>query len=132
MCERVVSHDRLVGLHHHASNRREQSTRCVDFTRVDLGVDRSELILSRADRHHDFFERRVACTLANAIHGALDLTRACADGRKAIGHRQAEIVVAMDRIDHVFGARHPGAEIGDQARIFVRGRVAHGIRNVER
>ncbi len=64
-------------------------------------------IVARAQGHHDFFERAVAGPLADAVDRAFDLPGAVFDARQAVGHGQAQIVVAMhaDHRPSIFGTR---------------------------
>ena len=60
----------------------------IDLARVDAGRERQP-IRAHARRHDDFFERRVAGALADAVDRALDLARAAADRRERVRHREA-------------------------------------------
>jgi hypothetical protein len=64
--------------------------------RVDAGVQVEERV-ARLQRHDDFFERTVAGAFADAVDGALDLAGAGDHRGQAVGHRHAEIVVAVHR-----------------------------------
>ena len=65
-----------------------------------IGANRrlkAEIIASRLERHHDFFQGRVAGPLSQTVNRALDLACTAFDCRQAIGHAQSQIVVAMRR-----------------------------------
>ena len=62
---------------------------------VLMPVSSVEEVVARPQRHHDFFQRAIAGAFADAVDGAFDLPRARDHGGEAVGHRQAEIVVAM-------------------------------------
>jgi hypothetical protein len=67
------------------------------------------------DRHHDLLERAVARPLADAVDRHLDLSGAVADRLEGVGHRQAEVVVAVHADDDALGADVGDAtvELGD-------------------
>ena len=88
--------------------------------------------VARLQRHHDFFERAVARALADAVDGALDLARAGHHGGQAVGHRHAEIVVAVHRQADLVDAAHVLAQVAEQLREFIRHGVADRVRNVDR
>ena len=83
-------------------------------------------------RHHDLLERRVAGALADAVDRALHLTRAALDRRQRVGHRQAEIVVAVRAEDDLVGVRDALADAAEEVQHFVRRRVADGIGQIDR
>jgi hypothetical protein len=94
MRESVPAHDRLVVLHREGRGRRDDLGGAIQHRRLDAGLER-EGIAARFQRHHDFFQRRIARALANAVDGALDLPRTAHHAGDGICHRHAEIVVAM-------------------------------------
>src|SRR5207248_2790900 len=93
--ERVLADDGLVRLHVDAGDVREQPRGAEDLFRLHAGLG-AEVVLASVQRHHDFFERGVAGPLADTVDGALHLPRAVHDARQRVGHRLAEIVVAVD------------------------------------
>jgi hypothetical protein len=93
--EGVLAHDRLVARHgmpvidgDQAAGRASGACR---------RRSQAEVALARLQRHHDLLERAVAGPLADAVDRALHLTRAGLHRGQAVGHRHAEVVVAMDR-----------------------------------
>ena len=93
--ERVLADDRLVARNRHAGDARDQP-RDVGYSRlVWMPVSQVEERVARLQRHHDFLQRAVAGALADAVDGAFDLARAGHDRGQAVGHRHAQIVVAM-------------------------------------
>ena len=98
---------------------------------VDARVEIEERI-ARLQRHDDFFERAVAGALADAVDGALDLPRAGDHGGEAVGHRHAEIVVAVHREADLVDAAHVLAQVAEQLGEFIRHGVADRVRNVHR
>ena len=57
------------------------------------------VVAAGAQGHDDFFQRAVAGPLAEAVDRAFDLAGAVLDGGQAVGHGQAQVVVAVDA-DH--------------------------------
>ena len=129
--EGVLADDGLVARDRHADDVRQHARGGIEPRGVDARVEIEEGI-ARLQRHDDFFERAVAGALADAVDGALDLARAGDHGREAVGHRHAEIVVAMHRQADLVDAAHVLAQVAEQLREFVRHRVADGVRNVDR
>ena len=64
---------------------------------VTTAVRAAERVAADLERHHDLFERGVAGALADAVDGALDLARAGLHRGERVGHREAQVVVAMRR-----------------------------------
>src|SRR5580698_7982572 len=63
---------------------------------LELDIRRhAKTFLADGQSDHDFFKRRVACTLADAVDRTFNLTHASANRRKRIRHRHSQIVVAM-------------------------------------
>ena len=100
MGEGIAPHDCLVVLDRVAGEAGDEPRGFNDLgcVRTDLN---SELILSSLDRHDDLFGRGVAGPFADAVDRTFDLAGAGRDGRERIGDGQTEIVVAVDRDDHV-------------------------------
>ncbi len=107
----------------------EQLAGGVEVLGVNAGVVRVR-IDARLEDHDDLFERAVARAFADAVDGALDLPRAGFDRGQRIGHRQAEIVMAVDADDGAIAQRLDDA--ADQRAVFLGRRVADGIGNVDR
>lgn len=109
--ERIAADHRLVALHRHADQALQQLRGGDDAWGVDVGIDVVERT-AHLQCHGDFFQRAVAGALADTVDGALDLPCAAFDRRQRVGHRQAQIVVAVRAEDHGIGTFHAG----DQAR----------------
>ena len=92
--EGVVADDGFVARDRRADQIGQQARGRIQQRRADVGVE-LEAVEARAQRHDDFFERRVARAFADAGDGAFDLPRARRERGDAIGHAEAEIVVAM-------------------------------------
>ena len=129
--KRVAADDRLVALHLHAGDVRDQPAGRHQPLRVDARVG-VVIILPRAHRHHDFFERAVAGPFADAVDRALDLPRAVFDAGQAVGHGQAQIVVAMHADHGLVDVRHAFLQRANHAAIVRRRGVADGVGNVDR
>ena len=99
--ERVPAHDRLVGLRPDAGDAREHRARGGEQLAAHAGRE-AQVLAPDLHRHHELLERGVPRALADAVDRALDLPRARLDGGDGVGHRQAEVVVAVDGDD---GAR---------------------------
>ena len=83
------------------------------------------------DRHHDFFQRGVARPLPDAVDGGLNLTRATLDARQRVGDGETQIVMAVHREDRFIRVRHPLANGDEHPPVFVRHRIADGVRQVD-
>ena len=95
-----------------------ETSRLVGTSRgVLMRVSALVVVVPRAEGHHDFFERAVAGPLAEAVDRALDLAGAVLDGRQAVGHRQAEVVVAVNADHRLVDVRHALDEIADDAAV---------------
>jgi len=92
-----------------------------------------EVVATRAHRHHHLFQRAVAGPLAQAVDGAFDLTRA-ADHHpgQRIGHRHAQVVVAMHAPDRLVAVGHALAQHADELAEQLGHRVADGVGDVDR
>jgi hypothetical protein len=129
--ESVVAHDGLVGLHRNADHRRQHTTRRIDLGRADVGVEPAVHVTPRLDPHHHLLHGGVPGAFADPVHGALDLTRARQDRGQAVGHREAEVVVAVNGEDDALRPWNPAAQLANQRCVLVRLRVTHGVRNVQ-
>ena len=127
----IGADDGLVRLHRIAGDAGHQLGRRHDLRGVDARVA-TEHILARAHRHHDFFQRGIAGTLAETIDGAFDLARAVHHGGKRVGDGHAEIVVAVRRPDHLVGIRHALDQLLHALAPQGGNAVADGVGHVER
>ena len=129
MRERVGPDNGLVRRHRHTDDGREGVAGGNEARGVDAGGERQR-IGPHFERHHNFFERGVAGTLANAVDGALHLAGARLHRGNRVGDGQAEIVVAVGRQDgpvaeQLLHGREHLLDVGRQ-------RVADGIGQVDR
>src|SRR5687767_9374258 len=95
MCECILTNDRLVTGDRHAGDLRDQSARRIEPRRIDVRRDTEEAFAS-LQCHRNLFERAIACTLADAVDRALDLTSAGANRCKTVRNSHSQIVMAMD------------------------------------
>ena len=87
--------------------------------------------MARGERGGDLFECGVAGALADAVDGALDLTRAAVDAGERVGDGHAEVVVAVRGEDDRVGVGDVGANFFEE-RLVLGGRgVADGVRDVD-
>ena len=127
----VLPHDRLVSRHLDAGDVGHQPAGrhklLCDDPRGAMVV-----VAPRAKRHHHFLERAVARPLAEAVDRALDLAGPRLDGRQAVGHGEAEVVVAVGADHRLVDVRHAVHQALDHT-VHVRGRgVTDGVGNVHR
>ena len=128
--ERIAADDRLVVLHRERGRRRHQLGGAVEHLGVDADLI-GQHVAPRLDGHHHLFERGVAGPLADAVDGAFHLPAAGADARQRVGHRHAEVVVAVHGEDRLLRARHLLHHVAEHLEVFLRRGVAHGIRQVD-
>ena len=112
--KRVAADHGLVGRNRDAEHVGHQAAGAVELARFDAGVH-AEVIAARAEGHDDFLERGVAGPLADAVDGAFHLARAVLHAGQRIGHRQAQIVVAVDADGRPADVGHVLADRPDQA-----------------
>ncbi len=129
--ERVLADDRLVARNRHAGDAREQAAGREQALGVDAGVQAVDAF-AHLERHHDFLERRIARTLADAVDRAFHLARAAADGGEAVGHGHAEVVVAVNAEGHLVGAANVLRQEREDVVEFLGHRVADGVGHVDR
>ena len=72
MREGVLAHDGLVKLHRKAGNRRDAARDIHDFGGIDTCLEGHDIV-AHLQRHHHFFQRGIACALAQTVDGAFDL-----------------------------------------------------------
>src|SRR5262245_8682451 len=82
--------------------------------------------------HHDFLERRIARTFAEAVDRAFDLSSAGANTSERIGHGEPEIVMTVRRYNDALVAGGESADALDQRGVFFGCRVPNRVGDVER
>lgn len=129
--EGVAAHDCLVALHRHADQALQQLRGRHDTRRIDRRIDVVEGT-AHLQRHGDFFQRAIARALTDAIDGAFHLARTAFDGRQRVGHRQAQIVVAVRAEDDLVGTFHAGDQAREHATDFFRRGEADRVGQIDR
>ena len=106
MGEGVAAHDRLVARHLDAGDVGDQPARRHEARRDDPRVA-AVVITAGAEGHDDLLERAVARPFTEPVDRALHLACAGLDTREAVGHGQAEVVVAVHADHGAVDAAHP-------------------------
>mmetsp|Transcript_100316 Transcript_100316/g.279272 ORF Transcript_100316/g.279272 Transcript_100316/m.279272 type:complete len:521 (+) Transcript_100316:2515-4077(+) len=128
----VGANDGLVGLHNEARGLRDELGGRHDLRSVDADIQ-PEIVAPRAHGHHDFFERAVASPLAQAVDRAFDLPGAAdLHAGQRIGHRHAQVVVAVHAPDRLVAVGHLLAQAADEVAVELGDGVADGVGNVDR
>ena len=91
----------------------------------------AEVVRARAQRHDDFFQRGVAGPFAQPVDGAFHLARAVDHAVERIGHRHAQIVVAVDADGGALDPGHVFAKAANQRAILLRHGIAGGVRDID-
>ena len=128
--EGVLADDRLVELHGEAGHRRDEAAGAGDVARVNVGLV-GQAVAAHLQGHDDLFQRRVAGPLADAVDGALDLASAAQHAGQAVGHSQAQVVVAVGGEDHRVGVRHVLDHVAEHRFVFGGVGVADRVRQVD-
>ena len=89
-------------------------------------------ILPRAQRHHYFFQRAIAGPFADAVDRAFNLPGAVLDAGQAVGHGQAQIVVAMHANHGPIDVRHTVLQRANNVRVMRWRGIADRVGNVHR
>ena len=131
--EGVGADHRLVRLHDEAGGLATPGARPARCGVVSMPELEPEVVLAGLHRHHDLLERAVAGALAEAVDGAFDLPRAAdLHAGERVGHRHAEVVVAMHRPDRLVGVRDALAQRRDEVAVELGNRIADGVGHVDR
>ena len=130
MRESILADHGLVARQAHSQQVGQQARARVQALGDDAGVH-AEQFRARLEGHHDFLQRGIAGPLADAGEGALDLPCARCHRGQAVGHRHAQVVVAMHADDGAVDIAHVLAQVGDALAHFGWRRVANGIGHVE-
>src|SRR5947209_10238256 len=129
--EGVATDDGLVRLHAEADGLGEQLARRVNLFGAHSARE-GQAVWAHVQRHDDLFERGVAGALADAVDSALDLARARAERREAVGDGEAEVVVAVHADGHVAPGDDALAHGLHQLDELAGRRVADRVGDVER
>ena len=128
--KRVRADDGFVRLDDHAGIVAHQFADTHDLRGVDSGFE-FEYWFTGVQRHHHFFERRVACALADAVDRQLGLPRPGGDACQRVRGCQPEVVVAVDGDGALLDPRRVLDDALDQFTELVRRGVADGVGDVE-
>src|SRR5262245_15267125 len=128
--ERILPDARLVGLHVHTGDVRQEPRGPEDLLRPHPGLDAEE-VLPRPQRHHDLLERGVAGPLADPVDGALDLAGAVHEGRQRVRHRLPEVVVAVHGHHDLLDPVDALANLADTLSPLLGDGVPDGVRDVD-
>ena len=129
--ERVTAHDRLVRLDLVAGKTCDHPARSGDLGRLDAApkpVGR----LACAQQHHDLLQRGVARPLADAVDRAFDLATPLLQAGQRVGHREPEVVVAVDRGRDLGQPGHQPVELAPHGGVLVGHRVADRVGHIDR
>ncbi len=89
-----------------------------------------EIVSARADGHDDFFERRVAGALADAVDGGFHLACAILNACECVGDGESKIVVGMDTDRRAANVRDFGPDAVDERAVLFGDSVAGGVGNI--
>ncbi len=131
MREGILTHNGLVVLDRERGHGRDEPGGAHDHGRVDAGPVGHDIVAG-SDRHHDLFQRRVACAFAEAVDRAFDLACACLHTGEAVGDGQPQIVMAVGREHDPVSAGDAFAQHGDDVVEFIGDCVAHRVGDVDR
>ena len=93
--ECIGAHDGFVWLDDQAGVGTDHAAGAGDLGGVYVG-DQVEKLGTGVDGHHHLFQRSVARSFADAIHGHFGLPRAGGDSGQRVGRGQSQVVVAVD------------------------------------
>ena len=126
----VGAHNGFVQRRLHADDGVHQAADGVDAGGVNVGGE-GEDVLAGVQRHHHFFHGGVARSFAQATHGGFYLGGAGLDGGQGVGGAQPQVVVAVHRQVDFIKPVHLFQQEADQGAHFLRGGVAHRVRDVD-
>ena len=130
VAEGIGAHDGLVGLHLQTREVGYETAGPHELRGIDVG-GQPDQVAARPDGHHDLLQGGVASPLADAVDSALYLTGPGPDGRQAVGHRQAQVVVAVHSDHRLVDVGHILQDAADEGLELVRDGVAHGVGDVD-
>lgn len=86
---------------------------------------------SQCNGHDHLLERGIACTLADAVDGALHLSSPIHRPGQTVGCGQPEVILTVCGDDHTVCSRRVGFDVCDEAAKLVRKVPARGVGDVE-
>src|SRR5204862_5501270 len=101
----VAADDSLVGLHRDTCNLLEHLAGWIELFGSNAGFVRI-LVGAHTARHHNLFERRVSCALADSVDRAFHLPCASGDCSEGVRDGETQVVMAMRRDDGLLNAAH--------------------------
>ena len=127
----IGSHHSFVGLHHKARGLAHHAAGGQDVSGIDAAIQ-AKVVAPGFDGHHHLFQRAIARPLTQSIDGALDLARATdLDTRQGVGHRHAQIVVAVHRPNGFVAVGDALAQSANEFAIQLRNGIAHRVRHID-
>ena len=130
MCERIRADDRLGRCNSNAGNGLDHAACAVDLGGLDVAAN-AEVVGTGLERHNALLHRGVACALADAVDGALDLVNTGLNACQRVCNCHAEVVVHVAGQDYVLDTLGVLTQILDAGCVLLRDHVADGIRNVD-
>ncbi len=93
----------------------------------------AEVVTPRLHRHDHFFERAIAGALAQSVDRAFHLPCAAdGDAGQRVGHRHAQVVVAMHRPHRLVAVGDALAQVADELPVQLGDRISDGVGDVQR
>ena len=128
--EGVLADDGLVVLHRKAGDGRDIAAGPGDVLGLDACVI-AQPVSAHLQRHDHFFQGGVAGPLAHAVDGDLHLPGPALHAGQAVGHGQAQVVVAVCGEDHAVGAGDVLDQVAEHRLVLGGIGVAHGVGDVD-
>ena len=127
----IGPHHGLVGLHRKTRGLAHHAAGGQDVSGID-GAIQAKVVAPGFDGHHHLFQRAIARPLAQTVDGALDLARTTNfDPGQGVGHRHAQIIVAVHRPNSFVTVGDAFAQIADELSIQLRNGVTHGVGHID-
>ena len=131
MQEGIAADDGFVGWDRHVRRLADETAAAVDFAGVDARFA-LQRVLTRFDAHDHFFERGIAGAFADAVQRHFDLACALVYSCEAVGHSEAEVVVAVNAEDCLVRIWRTIDDGFDEIAVFPWHRIADGVRQIDR
>src|SRR6267143_2704084 len=128
--ERVRAHNRFVRRHLRSRDLGEHAARGEQFFQPNARRN-PEAVLAHCQRHDDFFQGSVSGAFADPVDRAFDLPHAGANRRERVGHRHAQVVVAVRAERDSRRVAEVLAYLGEHRTVFFRHRVSHRVWQIQ-